>query len=438
MAFGIFGKKETADLIIINADIYTQDPDLPVAQSVACKNGIIISVGDIEDILDMQTSDTFVLDLQGKYVTPGLMDVNGSPVMDAFSECSFFLDPQMNEEEIKEALASEFSLWSQRISSKRKSAGSEEEYTPDVFFAYGYEQSIMSDKKTEEAARMLDEITGDDPAVILAANGADIWINSSALDLVRNAALEDEVEVLTIHYIISVLDPFDNDALKYAVNQQTFSWCQRGITGIFNSGSPEVFSEAYQSILISMLQEGLLRQRFFDSLSVATNINPRYLLSRLMHGKTLCTELGGFINFNTLTLSIENDNSKIKDDYIEKVFAEISTRGFDMVVEDHNNKYRYLGPEEDPDIFSEEATSSDMNSYIRQLTVDAAYQIGMSENLGSVEVGKKADFTVFEEDPLQKGKLPETFMTILNGDIVYDSEEDDINEWYELMTSQQF
>jgi len=62
----------------------------------------------------------------------------------------------------------------------------------------------------------------------------------------------------------------------------------------------------------------------------------------------------------------------------------------------------------------------------------------MSENLGSVEVGKKADFTVFEEDPLQKGKLPETFMTILNGDIVYDSEEDDINEWYELMTSQQF
>ena len=207
MAFGIFGKKETADLIIINADIYTQDPDLPVAQSVACKNGIIIAVGDIEDILDMQTSDTFVLDLQGKYVTPGLMDVNGSPVMDAFSECSFFLDPQMNEEEIKEALASEFSLWSQRISSKRKSAGSEEGYTPDVFFAYGYEQSIMSDKKTEEAARMLDEITGDDPAVILAANGAGIWINSSALDLVRNAAREDEVEVLTIPYIISVLDP---------------------------------------------------------------------------------------------------------------------------------------------------------------------------------------------------------------------------------------
>ena len=187
-----------------------------------------------------------------------------------------------------------------------------------------------------------------------------------------------------------------------------------------------------------MLQEGLLRQRFFDSLSVATNINPRYLLSRLMHGKTLCTELDGFINFNTLKLNIENDNSKIKSDYIEKVFAEISARGFDMIVKDHEKKYRYLGPEEDPDIFSEEITSSDMDGYIRQLTVDASYQIGIRENLGSVEVGKKADFTVFEEDPLQKEKLPEAFMTILNGDIVYDSEEDDINEWYELMTSQQF
>lgn len=437
MAFGIFKKKETADLIIINADIYTQDPDLSVARAVACKNGMIIAVGDKEDILDMQASDTFVLDLQGKYVTPGLIDVNGSPVMDAFFECCFFLDPKMNEDEIKEALASEFSLWSQKISSIGDNAGSEEDPS-DVFFAYGYDQSIMSEKKTEEAAHMLDEITGDDPAVILAENGAGIWINSSALDLVRNAALEDEIEVLTIPYIIAVLDPFDNDALKYAINRQTFSWCQRGFTCIFNSGSPQVLSEAYQGILISMLQEGLLRQRFFDSLSVAANINPRYLLSRLMHGKTLCTELDGFINFNTLKLSIENDNSKIKSDYIEKVFAEISARGFDMIVKDHEKKYRYLGPEEDPDIFSEEITSSDMDGYIRQLTVDASYQIGIRENLGSVEVGKKADFTVFEEDPLQKEKLPEAFMTILNGDIVYDSEEDDINEWYELMTSQQF
>ncbi len=457
MAFGIFGKKETADLIIINADIYTQDPDFPRARAVACKNGIIIAVGDKEDLLDMQTSDTFILDLQGKYVTPGLIEVNGSPVMNAFFECCFFLDPQMNEDEIKETLASRFSLWSEKISSNAENAdagftnsgltGSDsadsgladlEEEASDVFFAYGYDPNILSGKKTEEAARMLDEITGDHAAVILAENSAGIWINSSALDLVRNAAREDEVEVLTIPYIITVLDPFDNDALKYAVNQQTFSWCQRGITTVFNSGSPEVFSEAYQSILISMLQEGFLRQRFFDSLSVFTNTNTRYLLSRLMHGKTLCTELDGFINFNTLKLNSENDNSKINDDYLEKVFAEISTRGFDMIVEDHNKKYRYLGPEEDPDIFCEENTSSDMDSYIRYRTVDAAYQIGMSEILGSVEVGKKADFTVFEEDPLQKENLPEAFMTILNGDIVYDSEEDDINEWYELMTSQQF
>ncbi|HPR24417.1 MAG TPA: hypothetical protein PLM92_04445, partial [Bacillota bacterium] len=178
MAFGIFGKKETADLIIINADIYTQDPDFPRARAVACKNGIIIAVGDKEDLLDMQTSDTFILDLQGKYVTPGLIEVNGSPVMNAFFECCFFLDPQMNEDEIKEALASRFSLWSEKISSNAENAdagftnsgltGSDsadsgladlEEEASDVFFAYGYDPNILSGKKTEEAAHILDEIT---------------------------------------------------------------------------------------------------------------------------------------------------------------------------------------------------------------------------------------------------------------------------------------
>ncbi len=38
---------------------------------------------------------------------------------------------------------------------------------------------------------------------------------------------------------------------------------------------------------------------------------------------------------------------------------------------------------------------------LRGITIDAAYQIGQEAGLGSIEVGKKADFTVLEQDPFE-------------------------------------
>ena len=48
MAFGLFKKKHTADIIYMNGHVYTQDPAFPWATAVACKDGKVIAIGDFE------------------------------------------------------------------------------------------------------------------------------------------------------------------------------------------------------------------------------------------------------------------------------------------------------------------------------------------------------------------------------------------------------
>ena len=41
----------------------------------------------------------------------------------------------------------------------------------------------------------------------------------------------------------------------------------------------------------------------------------------------------------------------------------------------------------------------DLDTALRAVTLEAARSLGMEHEIGSIEVGKKADFTVLEADP---------------------------------------
>jgi len=66
--------KETADLIIHNAKITTQDEAVPTAEAVAIKDGLLLSVGSSIDILKLKGEKTEVVDAKGKRIIPGLVD----------------------------------------------------------------------------------------------------------------------------------------------------------------------------------------------------------------------------------------------------------------------------------------------------------------------------------------------------------------------------
>lgn len=63
-----------ADLVLINANIVTMDPERPRATTLASKNYKIIAVGDDETVMDLIPTAKRVVDLGGKTVVPGFVD----------------------------------------------------------------------------------------------------------------------------------------------------------------------------------------------------------------------------------------------------------------------------------------------------------------------------------------------------------------------------
>lgn len=64
----------TADLILHNGDIITQDSTLPRAEAIAIADGIVVATGDDTSVLARRTGTTRVIDLEGRMVVPGLND----------------------------------------------------------------------------------------------------------------------------------------------------------------------------------------------------------------------------------------------------------------------------------------------------------------------------------------------------------------------------
>ena len=73
------GSAETADLVILNADVVTQDPSRPRAEAVAVRGGLIRAVGSDADIRALAGPRTRVVDAGGRQVVPGLNDSHQHP-----------------------------------------------------------------------------------------------------------------------------------------------------------------------------------------------------------------------------------------------------------------------------------------------------------------------------------------------------------------------
>lgn len=68
--------KISADLILQNGRIVTVDPQFNIATSLAVREEEILAVGTKEELIAFQGKDTKVIDLGGKTVIPGLIDVH--------------------------------------------------------------------------------------------------------------------------------------------------------------------------------------------------------------------------------------------------------------------------------------------------------------------------------------------------------------------------
>lgn len=65
---------KSADLILVNGNVVTVEPELPRTEAVAIEGNRILAVGMTGDIRDLAGANTREIDLQGRTVIPGLID----------------------------------------------------------------------------------------------------------------------------------------------------------------------------------------------------------------------------------------------------------------------------------------------------------------------------------------------------------------------------
>ncbi len=64
-------------MILFNGNIYTVDSQLPVVQSVAIKNGLVLKAGTNDEIKKLSSSNTEMIDLKGNFLMPGFIEGHG-------------------------------------------------------------------------------------------------------------------------------------------------------------------------------------------------------------------------------------------------------------------------------------------------------------------------------------------------------------------------
>ena len=489
MAFGFFKKVETADLILHNGHIFTQDPELPWTEAVACKGETVMGVGSFGNMDGIIGKDTQIIDLDGKYVFPGFIDIHRSPVLRVFKDKYVDLSHCWTTEDVLDAVAD----WA------------DENPDAEIIFGYGYRDdlkpgSFFETEEEAEAGEEFEEVDGqnfvksavllsqacdDRPVVLLCANCIDCWTNTVADKIIVETAEEEMVSTITIGYVLNLFIPFDFDVVEMDVRREISDLADRGFTSVLNLQSPDYFENLYQDSIIGLFNEGEMRQRFFGSFYMNRPLLPKGVVHRLMTRKTNCLELGNMIHANMLNISVDNDNSPMPftQESLNTILEEVCDRGFDIFLEANNRSdmlmayasLEHVRSKGYKNVFviacDSEPTKEEMENYmywesafktwgtnleaagslsgsnlttaeaIDHMTVGAAEVLGMSDHLGSIESGKLADFAIFDENllDLEPGLLSRVHasMTVLGGEVVYDAEAENDMEMYNLMAGQQ-
>lgn len=159
------GATAAADLIVINGDIYTVDPENPRVEAFAVENGRFTAVGSNAEIQTLADADTRVIDARGNTITPGFIDghshVSGNSPFVAGVDISYIADKDE---------------WLRLIENAHQ-------HLPEgEWMTGGYWDHTLSDG-AYPTKEMLDEVVPDRPVLLSHIDGHYGWANSLALEL---------------------------------------------------------------------------------------------------------------------------------------------------------------------------------------------------------------------------------------------------------------
>lgn len=158
-----------ADLVIVNARVYTVDPGQPHAEAVAIRGDRLVAVGRTAEALAFRGSSTQVIDAGGRAVIPGLHDAHGHVLG---------LGESLQQVNLRGTTSAQavIDLVKARAAALPKGRWIQ---------GRGWDQNDWPDTSWPTAAQ-LDAATPDHPVYLSRVDGHAAWVNSAAL---REASL---------------------------------------------------------------------------------------------------------------------------------------------------------------------------------------------------------------------------------------------------------
>ncbi|MBR5640553.1 MAG: amidohydrolase family protein [Firmicutes bacterium] len=457
MAFGLFKKKTYADAVYRNGCLHTLDPETEDATAIACKDGKVLRAGSDEDVSPLIGPDTQVIDLQGRFLVPGFIELTGTPAAQVMEGSYLKLHSGLSAEEV----AAMVNDWAAA-------------HDPCEFIlAYGWFSE-------EEELPVLDDACPGVPLLIIGEDSVSMRMNHTAQQMVKERAEAETFEVaVTPNYVFNTIVALDYAAMSRKAFAIAEDYAKRGYTSVLNLETCTYFDNMYRNLLLEFFQAGLVKQRYFGSLPIKRMLTPISVLYNLDRRRTGCSELQGLVNFNTLLLtadSKENDAIYMSPAYLKDMCAAAADKGYsirlnamdkDMVLQGMDalgsisTSYKKaaftvafdeeVSDEEKADVYTGDVYECPLTAplpltgsgeeMLTQRTEGAAWRLG-EHGLGSLKEGKSADFAVFSVDPCSLS-TPEEFdalradLTVLAGTVVYDSASGEgAAEWFREFDAQ--
>lgn len=169
------GAQDMAETIYLGGPILTINDDMPRAEAVAVKDGKIVAVGSLTDIMALKDDTTEIFDLDGRAMLPGFVDSHGHAVMGGLQALSANLlaAPDGDVTDIP-SLQDTLRDW---MAENAATVGKVQ-----LIVGFGYDQSQLTELR-HPTREDLDAVSTDIPIIIVHQSGHFGVANSKALEL---------------------------------------------------------------------------------------------------------------------------------------------------------------------------------------------------------------------------------------------------------------
>ncbi len=258
---------DAADTIYTNGKIYTVNESQPWAEAVALKDGKFLVVGTNAEVLAVKGDETETIDLAGKFVMPGMIDVH-THAIDAHITAVTRLDNPMDADKLV-----------QEIRAHVEANPGKDWY---IFGDFGF-GLFPGDNGPKE---LLDGIAPNAAIAVQHASGHAFWANSKALELAGitadtpdpeygiiarkpNGEPQGGLQESAMRLIWKVATPFTEEQIAGGVEYANKMYAAAGITATREAGLvPERWA-----VVEKMANEGKVKTRYKMSAHRSSSIN---------------------------------------------------------------------------------------------------------------------------------------------------------------------